>query len=250
MSETPVNVFLSSPTVPIEAWNEQDRRWARLNVDVGGDDGFYPLTVKAFFVFGVQLANFWSVSSLLKEGNLPDITYLPAFALFASGVELLGRCLRGNIGTSGSTADLIAGLKWLASPDFDRYESVLDAYELVSTSNASYSISQLVALRRYAAHGQGAVIQGAPPLDFLILQEMPLIISPAMEAYWDQLQRLPAPCNALAKANVAPIRSRPIFDTLWTFSRRERGRDLAIGEIFGRLDWTYKVARPGGWPSG
>ncbi len=240
MSDPPVNVLLEDPSEPVESWNELKSSWAKLNSDVGGNRGFTPLTVKAFYVFGVQLAVFRSVSYLLEGDKLPSTTYLPAYALFASGIELLGRCLRGNTGTKGSTEDLNAGLRWLALAKFPEFESIPEGHEIVSTMNGPYSIEQLAALRNYAAHAQSAVVHVPPQIDFLILQEMPPLIASAMESYWAQLQNTPAPCNALAKANVAPIRNRPIFDTLWEFSRKEDGQYLAIGDIFGGLDWTYK----------
>jgi len=250
MPDAPVNVYLDNPTESVEGWDAQSKRWARLNEEVAGNRGLHPLTVKAFYVFGVQLAIFLSVSYLLEAGKLPSITYLPAYTLFASGIELLGRCLRGNSRTSASPEDLKAGFQWLALPGFEQFRSVRPTHVLVETINGPYAIAQLMALRNYSAHGQAAVSLHPPPLDFLILQEMPLVISRAMESYWAQLQNAPAPCNALAKANVAPLRNRPIFDTLWTFSRRKNGQHLAIGDIFGKLDWTYKQPGFGELPSG
>jgi hypothetical protein len=240
MADAPVNVYLSDPTEQVNGWPELKERWIQLNNDAHGNPEFNPLTIKAFYVFGVQLAIFRCVSYLLEAGKLPSTTYLPAYGIFASGIELLGRCLKGNEETRGSSADLIAGLQWLSNPDFHQYTTVPVDHQLVSTANGSYSIRQLAALRNYTIHAQAAVINATPQIDFLILQEMPPIISSTIESYWAQLQRDPAPCNALARANIAPVRNRPIFDTLWDFSRARTGRYLAIGEIYGSLDWEYK----------
>jgi hypothetical protein len=240
MSDPPVNVYLDDPTELFEGWQQQKSSWASLNREVGGNAGFRPLTVKAFYVFGVQLAIFRCVSYLLEEDKLPSTTYLPAYALFASGIELLGRCLRGNSSTSGSNEDLKTGLRWLVSPDYESYKKIPYSHPIVRTINGSYSISHLAALRNYATHAQAAVIHDPPTIDFLILQEMPSLIASGLESYWAELQRKPDPCNSLAKANVAAIRNRPIFDTLWAFSRQRNGQYLAIGDVFGKLDWTYK----------
>ncbi|MCH8878009.1 MAG: hypothetical protein IIA89_14520 [Chloroflexi bacterium] len=249
MPDALVNVYQDSPTEPVDGWQDQSKRWVRLNEEVGGNPEFRPLTVKAFYVFGVQLGIFWSVSILLEVDRLPSITYLPAYSLFASGIELLGRCLRGNAKTRGSSEDLKAGFQWLAHPTFAEYGNVPETHKLVETINGPYTIAQLAALRNYTAHGQGAASLDPPPLDFLMLQEMPPLISGAMESYWTQLQHDAVPCNALAKANVAPFRNRPIFDTLWTFSKSNSGQYLAIGDIFGKLDWTYKQPGFGNSPS-
>jgi hypothetical protein len=238
-------VFLSGPTEPVESWNDLRDSWESLRNDAGANREFSPLTIKAFYVFGVQLAIFRCVSYLLEAGKLPSTTYLPAYGLFASGIELLGRCLKGSEGTASSGADLTAGLQWLSHFDFHEFATVSTEHELVRTMNGPYSIRQLAALRNYAIHAQSAVINAPPPIDFLILQEMPPLIASAMEEYWAQLQRDPAPCNALARANVAPIRNRPIFETLWEFSRAKSGQYLAIGDIYGNLDWRYKPSELG-----
>lgn len=240
MTDAPVNVFLEEPTEPVPGWERQKQLWLELNKQIGGNPRFWPLTVKAFYVFGVMLSIFRSVSTLLTSSSLQSTTYLPAFALFGSGIELLGRCIRGNPRTTGTSRDLRAGLRWLASPGFEKFVEIPDDHKLVQTINDGYSIDHLVALRNFAAHGQASLPKDPPELDYLILQELPPLISSGMEQYWAELQRETAPCNALAKASVAPYRNRPIFDTLWAFSRDREGHYLAISEVFIKLDWRYK----------
>jgi len=162
MADAPVNVYLADPTEPVKSWSELKDSWVKLNSDAHGNREFNPLTIKAFYVFGVQLAIFRCVSYLLEAGKLPSTTYLPAYGLFASGIELLGRCLRGNKGTRGSNADLIAGLQWLSNSDFNEFTTVPIEHQLVCTMNGPYSIQQLAALRNYAIHAQAAVINVTP----------------------------------------------------------------------------------------
>jgi hypothetical protein len=147
MADAPVNVYLADPTEPVKSWSELKDSWVKLNSDAHGNREFNPLTIKAFYVFGVQLAIFRCVSYLLEAGKLPSTTYLPAYGLFASGIELLGRCLRGNKGTRGSNADLIAGLQWLSNSDFNEFTTVPIEHQLVCTMNGPYSIQQLAVLR-------------------------------------------------------------------------------------------------------
>ena len=56
-----------------------------------------------------------SVGILLNSPNVKGVSYIPALGIFASGIEILGRCLRGNSSTEGSTTDLRAGYQWLTS---------------------------------------------------------------------------------------------------------------------------------------
>ncbi len=243
MIDAPVNVFLSEPTDVIEKWNIQKMRWERLNQDVAGNQQFYPLTVKAFYVFGVLLAIFKSVEILLEEGKLPHITYIPAYSLFASGIDILGRCIRGNKRVRGSTQDIKVGFRWLAKPSYNEYLDVPDTYELVKTINGPYSISQLTSMRHFATHGQATSSEHLPKLDYLILAEMPSKIARALESYWACLQKSGSACNLLARANIMPYRNRPIFDALWSISDQGTGDYPALGDLFGSLDWTYKYKR-------
>ncbi len=62
LADDPVNVLLTDPTEPVESWDELKGSWVKLNSDAHGIREFSPLTVKAFYVFGVQLAIFRCVS--------------------------------------------------------------------------------------------------------------------------------------------------------------------------------------------
>ena len=129
----PINVKLENPTVPVQDWRRQAREWKTLNKEVNGNPDFYPLTVKFGYALGVIYDVCQSVSCLLSSGQLARQTsYVPAYGLFGSGVELLGRCVAGELRPWKST--LRAALRWLAEPRFPQYERVDEDKELISTS--------------------------------------------------------------------------------------------------------------------
>ena len=236
----PVNVHLPAPTVQIDGWEIQASQWAQLNRDVGGNPDFYPLTIKAFYIVGIMLGACQSVSILLRDPLSTASTYYPAYAVFSSAIDLLGRCIRGNANSKGTGKDLQTGLQWLAAPTLNDYVTVPVTHILVKTPIASYNISDLVMLRHFTAHGQATVNKEIHPFDFFILEKIHPYVSPAMESYWALLQTNEVLCNQLAKANIRPYRNRPIFDTLLSFSADEYGRYSSIGEVFAKFDWSHK----------
>jgi hypothetical protein len=236
----PVNVYLQTPTIQIEDWELQSSQWTQLNKDVGGNPDFYPLTIKAFYVFGIMLGACQSVSILLRDPLSTASTYYPAYAVFSSAIDLLGRCIRGNTNSTGTRYDLETGLQWLAKPILNDYVNTPITHVLFETPIASYNINDLIMLRHFTAHGQATVKQNIPPFDFFILERIHPYLSPAMESYWTLLRENELLCNRLAKANIQPYRNRPIFDTLLSFSADENGRYSSIGEVFSKFDWLHK----------
>jgi hypothetical protein len=234
MSYAPVNVFLQKPSMAIDDWDIQASQWTQLSRDRGGNPDFYPLTIKAFYVFGIMRGACQSVSILLRDPFSIPSTYYPAYAVFSSFVDLLGRCLRGNSENIGTTKDLRVGFQWLAAPALGQYESIPDEHILLKTRIAPYSISDLMMLRHFAAHGQSISKRELPPLDFFILEQVLPKIPPAMESYWALLQISEPLCNQLALANVAPYRNDPVWDTFLSFSAG------SAGDAFRTNDWTYK----------
>lgn len=75
---------------------------------------------------------------------MAETTFYPAYGLFASAVELLGRCIRGNQGTGQTGSNLKLGLQWLVAPDLTRYESINDTDIVVRTRSYAYSVAELV----------------------------------------------------------------------------------------------------------
>lgn len=86
--------------------------FVHLNALAGGNPDFEPLVVKAAYVFGTMLDLFESVSVLLGHKLAWQVTYRSAFGVFASAVELLGRCISGNATPRGKT-DLAHGLQFV-----------------------------------------------------------------------------------------------------------------------------------------
>jgi hypothetical protein len=219
-----------------------------LNAEVKGNDEFFPLTIKAAYVIGVIHTICQSVTLLLADKQAKRVGYIPAYGVFASAIELLGRCLRGNADTRGSVKDLEAGFQWLASIKFDDYRgdftSVPKKIVLVQTGQYMYSIENLVALRHFAAHGQSTAKQVAPGhyqfgyVDYEILEHMPPLLANALESYWAALQSDESLCNSLAQAKAIALRKWPVFLSWSKFERDQEGKYHSVGEIFRRFDWS------------
>jgi hypothetical protein len=152
----PVNAFLEEPTYSAqehrqarEEWERQAEEWRQLNELLGNPD-FFPLTIKAFYVFGVIHQICQCITLLLASRERENITSIPAYGVLASGIEVLGRCITGNSSAHRPENDLRAGLWWLATGS---YQNVDGNHVLIETTRR-YSITDLVALRHFAAHGQ------------------------------------------------------------------------------------------------
>ena len=247
----PVNVKLKNPTERIEGWDKEAQQWLAINQDAKGNPNFYPLTIKAAYVVGVIHTICESVSILLKEPNAKVTTYLPAYGVFASAIELLGRCVRGNATTKkNSTKDLTTGFKWIASSFFEPYkadyESVPTNVVLIQTSKYMYQISNLVALRHLAAHGQAASRNIKDRhyefgyIDYEILAQFPHLVASGLEKYWHELQRDENLCNRLAKAKIIALRKWPVFLSWTLFEANSFGVYHSIEEIFNRFDWAVR----------
>jgi hypothetical protein len=246
-NEAPVNVKLQEPTIEIEGWDEDAQKWLTINKDAQGHPGFYPLTVKAAYVIGVVHTLCESVSVLLKDPQTKLVTYLPAYGVFASGIELLGRCINGNSTTFDNTKDLKAGFRWLAASCFESYrnsyENVPDELVLVQTSKYMYAISNLVALRHFAAHGQATSREVAKNsyafgyIDYEILEQFPPLLADGLELYWHELQSSDVLCNNLAKADIIALRKLPVFLSWSLFEKDSEGVYHSIAEIFRRFSW-------------
>src|SRR5437867_6993682 len=118
MSSAPVNAKISDPTVIVPDWATQAQEWRDLNANAGGDihgnPDCDPLTIKAAYIVGVVHGLCESVAWLLHVSHaIREVTYLPAYGIFASGIELMGRCINGNATPAGSTDDLRMGFQWL-----------------------------------------------------------------------------------------------------------------------------------------
>ncbi len=235
----PVNVKLKETTVVLKNWQEQKEQWLSLNAAVKGNPDFYPLTIKALYVIGVIHDICESVDHLLHFKNI-RITYIPAYGVFAAGIEILGRCVRGNDSVKGEGAvkDLKTGFKWLAySSNRDipcsKVDSIPDDRVLVQTKNDKYTIEGLTFLRHFAAHGQAA----APKLgeiDYEILDNMPPLVASGLETYWSELQCSEERCNDLAKANIRAFRNWPVFKSWSLFGEQ------SVCQMFSKFNWRIE----------
>ena len=231
-SEAPINVKLQEPlSVDPNRWTQEARMWADLNTDSGGHPGFHPLTIKAAYVLGVIHDVCESVDWLLKFPQAWPVTYPSAFGLCAAGMELLGRCLRGNQGTRGSSLDLKTGFEWLKS---STPRTGISPSALTVTRYNDYEIDRLVTLRHFTLHGQATVEVGkAIVLDIELLNDFPWLIGNAIEMYWDKLLNSEHYCEQLAKANVLPLRSAPLRKIWRLFGRQ----GTSAGTAFYAFDW-------------
>lgn len=243
----PVNVMLEKPTDNIEGWDEEAQKWVALNKEINGNPDFFPLTIKGAYVIGVIHSICETVSILLKHPNVKSTTFLPAYGVFASAIELLGRCITGNSITSKNTNDLETGFKWLASSFFeqykDSYKSVPPSIVLIQTKQYMYAISNLVALRHFSAHGQATSKEIAKGyyefgyIDYEILEHFPRLLANGLEKYWKKLQNDEDFCNQLANANIIALRKSPVSRSWSLFERDMSGNYYSIEEIFNRFDW-------------
>jgi len=235
----PVNALLDEPTYPAqehrqarEEWERQAEEWRQLNEGVGNRD-FFPLTIKAFYVFGVIHQICQSVSVLLDSSKREYITSIPAYGILASGIEVLGRCITGNPSAHKSENDLRAGLWWLATGS---YQDVNGDRVLIETTR-QYSIKDLVALRHFAAHGQ-VMINRPVEFDHEILAQMgnpdDHLIASGLEQYWARVRDSEEICNRLARANIMPFRDKALLIILKLFSRRPY---RSVTEIFSEFNW-------------
>jgi hypothetical protein len=233
MKAPPVNVKLETPTA--RTWSAQAQAWRDLNEQVGGHPGFYPLTVKAAYVIGIVHDISETVSTLLRSSRAPESSYLPAYGVFASGIELIGRCVNGNCGSSGSSKDLRTGFKWLVSSAVDAISS---AEVVIETPLRRYSADDLEALRHFAAHGQATTKLNLQSIDFDILKPMPLKVADGLERYWNELNRSDALCEKLAAANVIALRGWPVFKIWDLFQGTPQTGTQTITQVFRVFDWS------------
>ena len=240
----PINVKLKEPTETIETWLEEKAQWMALNREARGNPEFFPLTIKAAYAIGVIHSICESVECLLQNRVKYAIekTYLPAYGVFSSGIDLLGRCVKGE--SDPIKTGIWAGFKWLVNSDF---ENVNNDHILIRTSNQEYSINNLVALRNFAAHGQATnkeIDQNIFKVDYEILSEIRPYLAGGLAWYWDELingDKAEHLCNKLAKANIIRFREWPIFLSWSLFERDQFGEYHGVEEIFNRFDWHVNL---------
>jgi hypothetical protein len=259
--DAPVNVRFERPTNPPPDWDSQARAWIDLNRTpvvinnalLYGNLNFYPLTIKAAYVIGVVHNICSSVSILLEDRSRWPETYVSAYGVFASAIDLLGRCLQGNTrhraGITSDEPDLLAGYQWLRQPAYPDYTSIDRAEPFLRTNNGFYSIDALMMLRHYAAHGQGTTnraVYEPRDIDYGILAQMPPLLATGLEVYWNLL--MPAApvtvseqlCNRLARTDIIAFRPRPILRSWMLFQGDGDSNGRSITDIFSSFDWRLR----------
>lgn len=225
----PMNLKLSEPSVSVASWDPSV--WMDINQEIGGNPDFYPLTIKAAYVVGIIHGICQNVSCVLE--SLPAaVSVLPSYGIASSGVELLGRCLKGNESVVGASEDLRAGFAWLAGREAD----ISDADIVMKSQNRGYTIVDLMQLRHFTAHGQ-ATAKFPLTFDAALLEPLPALLANGLERYWNDLQTSEDLCNALAKANVLALRSWPVLQSWSMFERKADGTYESMTKIFSRLSW-------------
>jgi len=235
-----VPVSLASPNAPVDNADH----WIEIGKLAEANPEFTPLELKAFYVVGLIDDICQSVEWLLKAKDAWPDKYLPAFGVFASAVDLLGRCLTGNT-TADVQGNLAVGFQYIARPISEPPAKTLPREEadktiVVRTNHAVYTIGSLVDLRHYTAHGQATVKdKPLPAVDVEILDSFPKLIGDAMETYWQGLKEKEEFCTRMGSARIATYSNRvePLRATLAYFSQPGN----SMGSLFYRLDWQiYK----------
>lgn len=219
---------------------QDEQHW----VSLGGNlvSGFFPVTIKAFYVYGLILSIFNSTQLLVQSSKSQGLgrrlstnfpRYFAAFALCASAIELFGRCLGGIAVADGQVSRCLRiGFNWLASPG--QINEANDSIVVVTTRH-SYTVANLIMLRNFTAHGQATTSRLEQPfIDTDLLHDFPILMETAMETWWFQITSTNRTlCENLAQANVLPISlDQPVNATALSFSVD------AAGNPFSRLDFS------------
>jgi len=254
MNNRKVPVSLADPNAPI--YNAAD--WEQLRQGAANKE-FTALEIKAFYVIGLILEICASVDCLLKaNGLLADShqlahqvfmsggRYLPAFGVFASGIELIGRCLTGNK-TPCVNQNLNVGFHYLAEPIPNPPLCSIPIKKEVVRTSRRYTVQDLIDLRNYAAHGQATVgkkdttgkrvpVKQLPGIERDLFGKLPDKMGNAIETYWTGLQNNKDHCTNLANARLDPYSNRvgPLNHVIDYFSQKPYP---SAGSLFCKFRW-------------
>jgi hypothetical protein len=257
MSNRKVPISLADPNANV--YNATD--WEQLRTGVANAQ-FTAVEIKAFYVIGLILEICASVDCLLKADSFSEDDhplayeifrsggrYLPAFGVFASGIELLGRCLTGNE-TPNVNQNLRVGFYYLASPTatplLDPDNTQVEQTNVITTSHP-YSVQDLIDLRNYAAHGQSTVGQrnaagrrvpmSSPPgIERELFGPLPRKMGGTVETYWASLQSDADHCGRLARSRIDPYSNRigPLRHVIGYFGQIPY---QSASSLFDRFKW-------------
>lgn len=226
---------LSKPDVPV--YNED--LWLELKELSNANQIFTALEIKTFYAIGLIDDICQCVQTLLKSDNAWPEKYLPAFGLFASIVDLLGRCLTGNR-TLDVNENLRVGFWYLFNPTPTPPSRSITtvqtrtAIHQMSPAGGLYTIGNFISLRNYSLHGQ-ATTDHLPRVHNDLLAIFPRKIGDAIEIYWSALQNNDEYCERMGAALIDPHSNRadPLFKTIDYFDQ-----GLAAGDLFYKFDWN------------
>ena len=254
MNNRKVPVSLADPNAHV--YNAEE--WEQLRQGVANKE-FTALEIKAFYVIGIILEICASVDCLLRANSLladnhplahqvfmSGGRYLPAFGVFASGVELIGRCLTGNK-IPQVNENLNVGFYYLAAPAPKPTLCNIPMNTEVVRTSRPYTVQDLIDLRNYAAHGQSTVgkkdtsgkwvpVSPPPGIERELFGRLPEKMGSAIETYWTGLQCDDKHCGKLANARIDPYSNRvgPLNHVIDYFGQKPYP---AAGSLFYKFKW-------------
>lgn len=208
------HIFPEEPALkPLKSLPDHGSTWA--TAASASDPPVTPFSAKALYVIGTLRHSVEAADKLLyRDGRASwrGAFYVSAYLELATGVELLGRCLRGDwkTGADSESKRLRRGLSYIGGLD-----SCDMGATIITTRSQSYTICQCKMLRNYAAHGS-AITESFASLAFdpEFISELQRLLTDGVQHYWAELMN--PHCTEirenLAGAAVLPImfRCRPI----------------------------------------
>lgn len=206
-------------------------RWLELRDLANATRVLKAVEVKAYYVFGLIHDIGQCVSCLMAAPKAWPDKYLPALSIFASAVELMGRCLIGNQ-TDDVNENLRVGFFYLAHPTEQPPPKCINStqyQDVVVTTEIQYTVNDLVALRNYGAHGQATIKSALPPVDNQLLEALREPFAKAIETYWTGLQYDKEYCVRMGEAKMMPYanRAEPLKNIIDLAARNEAMSDWA-----------------------
>lgn len=214
--------------------------WVQLYSSHGGNLQYTAVEIKGFYAISLIHDTFCTVDFIMEAEDAWPNKYLPAYGLFSSGVDLLGRCLTGNT-TINMNENLRIGFHYLSNPILVPQIGLQQAdmqTPLIITSHNEYTIEDLVALRHYTLHGQATVDGPFVGVDNELLAQFPSLIVRAMEVFYSSLQQEVEMCQRMGEAEIGAYGNRiePLKNILNYFSQQ----GTSMTSYFDCLDWTVR----------
>lgn len=231
--KAPVNFVLNDEQI-VKAqksiWEKESELWKKANEGIG-NSLFSGIVIKASYVMGLLHSLFESVDTLSKKKQEKELTFFPAFSVFASAIDLFGRCIKGERTEYKSCVKI-------------GFQSVLDYNNKkeINTSTNKYDATDLTSLRNFAAHGiaTNSNVKLKPIMaDWELLKILGNDSVKAFHEYWESLKTTDTGerCMMLAQANILIINPKPILNSWMLFEKNDNGEYESIEIIFKKFDW-------------